>query len=105
MDIKYDELKQEIADRLSLIPGVTGFVEIIQNNEETKALRKNQKSKGIFILEGNNGLRLKLSILINPQINSKAIVSGVNTAVKDLFIKKKMKCESIDIMVRGVLVK
>ncbi|UWD34394.1 hypothetical protein [Mesomycoplasma molare] len=98
-----EELRDQILEKISLIPGVYGFCNINASDDAKPiSLKKENWGNSIVIVRGINGLKINLSIILLFSVNVKTIVQEIKSLLEYFLSKNKLKLETLNVLIKGI---
>lgn len=98
-----EELRDQILEKISLIPGVYGFCNINSSDDAKPiSLKKENWGNSIVIVRGINGLKINLSIILLFSVNVKTIVQEIKSLLEYFLSKNKLKLETLNVLIKGI---
>ncbi|MGZ9413451.1 Asp23/Gls24 family envelope stress response protein [Mycoplasma sp. 480] len=98
-----EELRNQLLEKISLIPGIYGFCNInTEANVLAKALKREEWEKSIFIIKGNNGLKINLAIILLFSVSVKTAVEEIKSVIEYHLQKNELKLETLNIHIKGI---
>ncbi|MBN3534358.1 hypothetical protein [Mycoplasma procyoni] len=98
-----EELRRQILEKISSIPGVYGFSEIDYSDQnESQVLAKEDWDKSIVIMDGINGLKINLGIILVFSANARTVIEEIRSLLDFYLQQNKLKLGTLNVQVKGV---
>lgn len=94
-------LINEIVKASAFVPGLNALANA-DLSQEAKPLDEKNWDQGVILTSTPNGFDVTIAIFVAPDIRTKIIISELNSAIKNVFKKNKVKLNDILVNVRGI---
>lgn len=96
-----EQLISEIVAACAFVPGLSALSNV-DFSQEAKPLDEKNWNQGVVLSQTPSGFDVVIAVFVSPEVRTKVIISELNSAIKNIFKKNKVKLNNILVNVRGI---